>query len=79
MNKKRTYHAETLTPGFYFLANENVVRCYYLTGTKKGNKWIEMDGIDNPEWWSLIWTCIPTAEELTECKYFKQNPTDYFQ
>ena len=83
--KKKTYHAETLKPGFYYSLDIhlNMTRCFYLTGSKKGNKWIyladdedgEVQYLPNPEWWSLIWTCIPNAEDLNELEYSETNPT----
>ena len=87
--KTKVYHAETLKPGFYYHLdiNLNMTRCFYLSGSKKGNKWIyfgdsddqqyEFRGVKDPEWVALMWTCIPKAEELNELEYYKQNPTDY--
>lgn len=66
--------------GFYYINTTNWVRCYYLTGEKKGNKWIsifEFEPIPNPEWWALNWMNLPNKEELTGYEYFKDNPTDY--
>lgn len=85
--KTKTYHSETLKPGFYYPIdiNLNMLRCYYLSGSKKGNKWIDLayfeEGetvfLNSPEWMSLIWTCIPTSEELNEMEYSKTNPTTW--
>ena len=60
--------------GYYY--NEN--RCYFLTGSKKGNKWIDLEDLD-PEWVSLLWTCLPKEEELSEFnyKYSSLNPTKF--
>lgn len=69
--------------GFYYHKGDYDERCYYLTGEKKGNKWIHLGTIDgrdffvipNPEWWTLNWMCIPTAEELKDFTYSETNPT----
>jgi hypothetical protein len=61
------------------------MRCYYLTGEKKGNKWIEIAGLNDnklvflpsPEWVSLMWTCLPDEEELSKCTYSESNPMSY--
>lgn len=71
--------------GFYLIDNHITVRCYYLTGEKKGNKWISIAEIDDQElryfpdaeWWSLNWMCLPKEEELVDAQYFETNPTDY--
>lgn len=81
--KTKVYHAETLKPGYYCHLDIklDMTRCYYLSGTKKGNKWIyfgDSDGwVKDPKWVALMWTCIPNAEELNDLEYYKQNPTDY--
>ena len=82
--KTKTYYAETITPGYYFVNTPNSIRCYYLSGSKKGNKWIDIAGIDgdelsyvkNPEWWPLMWNHIPNKEELNKLEYFYYNPTN---
>jgi hypothetical protein len=68
---------KNLKPGFYYYVNENIdtERCFYITGTLKGNKWIEIRVLD-PEWTSLFWNCI-SESELNECTYFQENPTKY--
>lgn len=57
----------------YYLTED---RCYYLTGTKKGNKWIYLD-IPDPEWCSLVWTCLPKQTEINKSTYYKENPTKF--
>ena len=71
--------------GFYYHKDEIDERCYYLTGEKKGNKWIYIGGEHNgkfrtdpnPIWMSLIWTCLPKEEELKEYTFSNTNPTPY--
>jgi len=35
-------YCETLQPGFYLIEETFSYRCYYITGTTKGNKWINL-------------------------------------
>lgn len=70
MNK--TSHADTVIPGYYYNTN----RCYYLTGSKKGNKWIDLT-YREPEWWGFAWMCIPSDSELDKMKFSETNPTKY--
>ena len=62
-----------MNQGFYLIETD---RCYYLTGTKKGNRWINLDDPD-PEWMSLIWTCLPKEKEILKSTYHKTNPTQF--
>jgi hypothetical protein len=72
-------------PGFYYCNDPYDERCYYLTGEKSGNKWIYIAGIDgnkkvpvpNPEWMSLVWTCLPKKDELEGAEYSEENPTNF--
>ena len=76
-------HIEDVKRGFYYLNNEYSERCYFLSGDKKGNKWIDIAGINgiekvpmpDPQWTTLIWTCIPKENELSECSFHEENPT----
>jgi len=52
---------------------KHIDRCYYLTGEKAGNKWIDFT-VPNPVWMSLIWTCIPNEDELKDCTYSTTAP-----
>lgn len=61
-----------MKPGYYLCSD----RCFYLTGTKKGNRWIYLD-IPYPEWCSLNWMCLPKNYDLTDSKYSKTNPTKF--
>jgi hypothetical protein len=70
MSKK---FCQSVKPGYYFVDNQYEKRGFYLTGTLKGNKWIELLDEDNPEWVSLIWTCID-KEMLENATYYDTNP-----
>ena len=67
--------------GFYYLKTDIMTRCYYISGIKKGNKWIEIswegETLPNPEWWSLNWMNLPDKEEQTILTYHETNPTIY--
>jgi hypothetical protein len=68
-------YCETLTPGFYLIEETFAYRCYYLTGTTKGNKWINLN-VPNPKWTGLMWNAItPDDNDLTH--YHQQNPTSF--
>jgi hypothetical protein len=70
-------YCETLKPGFYYIKAENlgVHRCLYLTGTSKGNKWIELV-VKNPQWTTLMWNCV-SSYEIELSQYYEENPIDY--
>lgn len=65
--------------GFYIVSNDFTIRCYYISGEKKGNKWIEIAGYDDgtlhrygdAEWMALLWTCLPSEEELKDAIYLE--------
>ena len=63
---------ESVKLGYYFVDNEYSKRVYYLTGTLKGNKWIDLK-VPNPKWMSLMWTCI-NEEMLENSTYYENNP-----
>lgn len=79
-----------LLPGYYLIDNHITQRCYYITGTKKGNKWIETEvmhwceelnrherlPLPNCGWWALNWMCIPKvgSDELVGAVYYEENP-----
>ena len=70
--------------GFYHLKNEDFERCYYLTGEKKGNKWIDIKSLGESlvethdfGWWALNWMCLPDEEEHKKLVYSKENPTNF--
>lgn len=65
-------YAESLEPGFYLIDG---ISCCYLTGTLRGNKWINLE-VANPQWQSLIWTCI-SPEDIALSTYSSYNPTKY--
>ena len=68
---------EKVTKGYYFLKNIHSIRVYYLSGEKKGNKWIDLV-CHAPEWTSLLWTCIPKESELNRCEYSETNPINVY-
>ena len=72
--------------GFYYMKTRNSIRCYYLTGEKSGNKWIDIAGVDgnelvylhDPQWMALNWMCLPQEVELKKWSdYSEENPTKY--
>jgi hypothetical protein len=71
---------ETLTPGFYFKPEIKIgnyvepARCYFITGSLKGNKWVDFDN-HNPAWMSLSWTSI-NKEMMIDTTYHASNPTN---
>jgi hypothetical protein len=74
-------YCETLKPGFYYIKGEGVNigihRCFYLTGTTKGNKWIELV-VKNPQWTSLMWNTVSSCSyEIELSQYYEENPTDH--
>ena len=58
-----------VTSGFYLFPDD---RCYYLSGTLEGNKWIDFDWAEEG-WMSLTWTCI-NKESIEGAIYSKENP-----
>jgi hypothetical protein len=72
MSKKK--YCETLKPGFYYINGEES-RCFYVTGTTKGNKWIDLY-VPNPQWMTLMWNCIDSYE-INLSTFHQQNPTDF--
>ena len=73
-------YCETLKPGFYYIKGEKIgrsyigARCFFITGTTKGNKWIELEDSPNPQWMALMWNCIDPYE-INLSVYHQQNPT----
>ncbi len=65
-------YCETLTPGFYLIEGD---RCAYITGTTKGNKWINLN-VPNPQWTGLMWNCI-TADDIPFRTLHSTNPTNF--
>ncbi len=74
--------------GYYYHKTNSDERCFFLTGEKKGNKWIYIGGtggeipdqfyyLKDACWMSLIWTCLPSEEELKEYTYSETNPTNF--
>lgn len=63
--------AETIKAGYY-LYEDN---CMYLTGTLKGNKWIDLN-VHEPRWMSLLWSCI-TKDDVDLSTYHIDNPTNF--
>ena len=61
-------YSETVKAGYYLHED----RCFYLTGTLKGNKWIYEDWADEG-WVSLTWTCI-NAECVEGATYSETIP-----
>ena len=71
---------ESLTAGFYFKPETKIrdyvepARCVYITGTLKGNKWVDFDN-PNPKWMPLSWTSID-KDILIDTTYHATNPTN---
>jgi len=68
-------YCETLQPGFYLIEETFSYRCYYITGTTKGNKWINLN-VPNPQWTGLMWNCI-TVDDISLCTLHSTNPTNF--
>ena len=64
-------YCETLKAGFYLIKDE---KCFYITGTTKGNKWVDLD-THTPEWWGLMWNCID-PDEIEVAEYHETNPLE---
>ena len=66
--------------GFYYI-NTIIQRCYYLTGDKAGNKWIDIgydgESIIDPEWVALNWMCLPDDDDLIDATQHETNPTEF--
>ena len=80
-------YCETFKPGFYFSTlysrrTGEVIdeRAYYLTGTTKGNKWINLMS-HSPQWSGLMWNCIRRQDfELPNNEIIfhgEENPTKF--
>lgn len=69
--------------GYYYKNTSEYARCFYFSGSKKGNRWIDIrsDGhtYRDTMWMSLMWMCLPKEAELNSEGYihFEQNPTQY--
>ena len=69
--------------GFYYINSKWFERCYYISGTNTGNRWIDIRTVDtglsvklsNPKWVDLYWMYIPPVPELKKMIYSKDNPT----
>jgi len=68
-------YCETIKPGFYFAKSKE--SALYLTGTTKGNKWIQLGTLDEPRWVNLLWNCIKENEIENYFVYSETNPTQY--
>ena len=62
-------YCETIKPGYYYLPNN---RCLYVTGTTKGNKWINLASA-TPKWGTLMWNCIE-QNVIDTANYSLTNP-----
>jgi hypothetical protein len=71
---------ETLRPGFYFKPEIKIrnyvepARCFYITGSLKGNKWVDFDN-HSPKWMPLSWTSID-KDMMIDTTYHVSNPTN---
>jgi hypothetical protein len=80
---KKLKFCETVKPGFYYSLCTNSKgeitnhRCYYLTGSTKGNKWINLQSFE-PSWFCLMWNVIKKDKGLENCKYSETNPLTNF-
>lgn len=68
--------------GYYVKETQYSEICYYITGNKKGNKFIQLKNVQrgmvlpnsDAIWLDLSWTCI-NAKELEGCTFHETNPT----
>jgi hypothetical protein len=82
----------TFKPGFYYRNDERHESCVYLSGEKKGNKWIPIRTIawndeananvstlvPGARWTTLSWMCIKSAiEDMPGYTYHETNPTKF--
>jgi len=67
-------YCETLKQGYYLIKGIGA-RCIYVTGTTKGNKWINLE-VPNPQWTRLQWNCIH-RDEIEIGLYSETNPTSF--
>lgn len=72
---KKPKYCEMLKLGFYLVNETNCFRCFYLTGTTSGNKWINLS-VPNPQWNALMWTCI-NKYEVDFATFHNTNPTEF--
>ena len=71
--------------GFYYINSEWFERCYYISGTKSGNKWIDIRSVNEglsveipgAQWVALNWMCLPPVPELKKMTYHYSNPTKF--
>lgn len=73
MKNKKPKFCETLLPGYYYLRTKNVHRCFYATGTTRGNKWIDLTD-PKPQWMDLLWNCM-SSDEIIASTFHTENPT----
>lgn len=81
-------HKEKMKKGFYYANTQYFERCYYLSGTDKGNKWIDIRTVSGtesvrfpkPEWKEIVnWMGLPTPFDLIRMEYHTTNPTKYHE
>lgn len=74
-NMAKQKYCETLQPGFYIIEETFSNRCLYITGTTKGNKWINL-AVPNPQWTGLMWNCI-NDDSIGLATIHSTNPTSF--
>jgi hypothetical protein len=69
--------------GYYYKDTSDYSRCFYFSGIKKGNRWIDIRSeghtYRDTMWMSLMWMCLPKESELNNegYVYSEKNPTKY--
>ena len=69
--------------GFYYVNTKWFERCYYVSGTEKGNKMIDIRTVNagvsvntnDKSWLEMDAWCLPPVPEMNKFEYSKDNPT----
>lgn len=70
--------------GYYIKKTQFSEVCFYISGVKKGNKFIQLKSVqrgmflpnNDASWLDLSWTCV-NARELESCDFYEINPTEF--
>lgn len=70
--------------GYYIKKSKYNETCYYISGNKQGNKFIELKSLNrgmclpnnDAKWLDLSWTCV-NVRELEGCTFHESNPTEF--
>lgn len=87
MKSNKVKYCETFESGYYMSVLTNPKtgeifdrRAYYLTGTTRGNKWINLNSY-KPQWSGIMWNCIRRVDfELPNnlvTYHGDKNPTEF--